>query len=74
MTSVFFAIESTPRPSPIGCLSFCLTLTVIVERVGCTCPNEVCNRCERNALAFFDYTMKNRFARWAQITGTEQAA
>jgi hypothetical protein len=45
-----------PKRSPIGCLIFCLTLTVIAGRDGYTCPNEVGNCLEHNAFGNFDHT------------------
>src|SRR5882724_2006924 len=56
MTSVFCEIGCMPKRSPIGCLSFCLTLTVIAGRDGCTCPHEVGNCPGYNAFGNFDHT------------------
>src|SRR5215475_9793463 len=56
MTSVFCEIGRLPKWPPIGCLSFCLTLTVIAKRDGCTCPHEVGNCLEHNAFRYFDHT------------------
>jgi hypothetical protein len=56
MASVFCEISCMPRRSPIGCLSVCLTLTVIGERDGCTCPNEVGDCMKHNIFGNFDHT------------------
>jgi hypothetical protein len=56
MSSAFCEIGCMPKRSPIGCSSFCLTLTVIAGRDGCTCPNEVGNCPEHNAFGNFDHT------------------
>jgi hypothetical protein len=58
MTSVFCEIGCMLKRWPIGYLSFCLTLTVIAGRDGCTCPNGGCNWLVHNAFGFgyFDHT------------------